>query len=163
MYSLDWPIRTERLLLRPFEDGDLEALHAIQSDVEVVRYLYEDVRSLNEVRPVLARKIASVSIAGEGDGISAAAVLRGTGELVADVSPGMCVEILPSQGSTHDQRSAHLTSEAHIRGVSPKQRHPTMPAAACLYSSLACPHDHPLKRSPGTFLHVGGPQHCPND
>lgn len=76
MYSPDWPMRTERLLLRPFEDGDLEALHAIQSDEEVVRYLYEDVRSLDEVRAVLARKIASVSVAGEGDGISAAAVLR---------------------------------------------------------------------------------------
>jgi RimJ/RimL family protein N-acetyltransferase len=85
-YMPAWPIQTERLLLRPFEDGDLQALYAMQSDDEVVRYLYHDPRSLDEVRTALARKIAAVSIAGEGDGVGAAAVLRDTGEVVADLS-----------------------------------------------------------------------------
>jgi RimJ/RimL family protein N-acetyltransferase len=82
----DWPMQTERLLLRPFAEGDLEALHEMQSDEGVVRYLYHDVRSVDEVRAVLARKIAGVTIAGEGDALSAAVVLRDTGQLVADVS-----------------------------------------------------------------------------
>ncbi len=81
-----WPIYTERLLLRPFDEGDLEALYAMQSDEEVVRYLYHDARSLAEVRSALARKIAAVAIEGEGDGLGVAAVLHETGELVADVS-----------------------------------------------------------------------------
>ena len=75
-YMPGWPIQTERLLLRPFEEGDLQALYAMQSDQEVVRYLYHDARSLDEVRTALARKIAAVSIAGEGDGVGAAAVKR---------------------------------------------------------------------------------------
>ncbi len=86
MFSPDWPLRTERLLLRPFEEGDLQALHTMQSDEEVVRYLYHDVRSLDEVRTSLARKMTSVSVNGEGDGVTAAVILRDTGELVADVS-----------------------------------------------------------------------------
>jgi RimJ/RimL family protein N-acetyltransferase len=58
----------------------------MQSDEEVVRYLYYDVRSLDEVRPALARKMAGMSVAGEGDGLAAAVVLRDTGELIADIS-----------------------------------------------------------------------------
>jgi RimJ/RimL family protein N-acetyltransferase len=85
-YTPVWPMQTERLLLRPFEEGDLRALHEMQSDEAVVRYLYHDTRSLDEVRAVLARKSAGVTVAGEGDGLSAAVVLRDTGELVADVS-----------------------------------------------------------------------------
>jgi RimJ/RimL family protein N-acetyltransferase len=85
-YAPIWPIYTERLLLRPFDEGDLDALYAMQSDEEVVRYLYHDARSLDEVRSALARKIAAVAIEGEGDGLGVAAVLHETGELVADIS-----------------------------------------------------------------------------
>jgi RimJ/RimL family protein N-acetyltransferase len=86
MYTPVWPMRTERLLLRPFEDGDLSPLYVMQSNEEVVRYLYQDVRSLDDVRTALARKIDSVAVATEGDGVSAAVVLRDTGELVADLT-----------------------------------------------------------------------------
>lgn len=81
-----WPMHTERLLLRPFQEDDLQALYEMQSDEAVVRYLYHDARSLDEVRPVLARKIAGVAVEREGDGLNAAVVLRDTGELVADIS-----------------------------------------------------------------------------
>lgn len=74
------------MLLRPFEEGDLRALHEMQSDADVVKYLYHDRRSLDEVRASLARKMASVAVTGEGDGVTAAAILRDTGELVADIS-----------------------------------------------------------------------------
>jgi RimJ/RimL family protein N-acetyltransferase len=96
-YKPIWPIHTERLLLRPFEDGDLHALFAMQSDEEVVRYLYHDVRTLDGVRDALARKIAAVEIAGEGDGVGAAAVLRESGEVVADLSL-WCVSEAHAQG-----------------------------------------------------------------
>lgn len=46
MYTVEAAIETERLLLRPFEPGDLDDLHAIRSLPEVVRYLYGEVRSL---------------------------------------------------------------------------------------------------------------------
>ena len=35
----DWPLETERPVLRPFEEGDLDALYAIQSDEYSVRCL----------------------------------------------------------------------------------------------------------------------------
>jgi RimJ/RimL family protein N-acetyltransferase len=86
LYTPAWPIYTERLLLRPFEGGDLQAIHEMQSDEEVVRYLYHDARTLDEVRTALARKIAAVGIAGEGDGVGVAVVLIETGAVVADLS-----------------------------------------------------------------------------
>jgi RimJ/RimL family protein N-acetyltransferase len=82
----DWPLRTDRLLLRPFEADDLEAMYAIQSDASVVRWLYDDVRTLDETRELLERKIAGSALRAEGDWLSAAVTRRDTGELVGDVS-----------------------------------------------------------------------------
>jgi RimJ/RimL family protein N-acetyltransferase len=81
-----WPLETERLGLRPFEAGDLDALHEIYSDAGVVRYLYEAEQSRDELVPALAKKRARTALGPEGDGLSAAVVLRETGELVGDVS-----------------------------------------------------------------------------
>ena len=39
MFTPDFPIQTERLLLRPFEAGDFDALFAIESRADVVRFL----------------------------------------------------------------------------------------------------------------------------
>jgi RimJ/RimL family protein N-acetyltransferase len=82
----DWPLRTDRLLLRPFEADDLDALHAIHSDEAVVRWLYNDPRTLNETRELLERKIAGAALHSEGDWLGAAMTLRDTGELVGDLS-----------------------------------------------------------------------------
>ena len=48
-----YPIRTDRLILRPFTPADLDALHAIQSLPEVSRYLYWEPRDAEQVRPLL--------------------------------------------------------------------------------------------------------------
>jgi RimJ/RimL family protein N-acetyltransferase len=80
-----FPIATERLDLRPFEPGDLDALVAIHGDPEVVRYLYFDVRDRDELRGVLGEKAQRTALEKEGDGLNLAAVLRATGELVGDV------------------------------------------------------------------------------
>ncbi len=86
MHEPAWPLETERLLLRPFEPRDLDALHAIHGDEENVRWLYNDARSLEETRELLELKVAGRSVRAEGEWLSAAAVLRATGELVGDVS-----------------------------------------------------------------------------
>ena len=41
----DWPIETERLTLRPFEEGDFEGFAAMQGDPECARCLYNESRS----------------------------------------------------------------------------------------------------------------------
>jgi RimJ/RimL family protein N-acetyltransferase len=81
-----WPLETERLLLRPFEPGDLSALDEIHSDDNNARWLYNAPRTREEVEELLQRKIAGASISAEGEWLSAAAVLRAGGELVCDVS-----------------------------------------------------------------------------
>ena len=82
----DWPLETERLVLRPFEDGDLEAMYAIQSDAESARWLYNEARSLDETKDLLAKKIAADRFRSEGDWLAAAVVARATGQFVGDVS-----------------------------------------------------------------------------
>ena len=86
MFAPNWPIETERLLLRPFEAGDLDALYEIHSHEGNARYLYNEARTREQVEELLERKRAGSTIGGEGQWLSAAAVLRGTGELVGDVS-----------------------------------------------------------------------------
>jgi len=83
---LRFPLQTERLLLRPFTDGDLEAVFAIQSGEDVTRYLYWGPRSLDEVRHQLKRLKAMTAIDGESDALRLAAVARESGELIGDVS-----------------------------------------------------------------------------
>jgi len=84
--SPDWPIETERLTLRPFVEDDFDALHAMQSDAEVHRYLYGEPKSPDESRDYLKRKIASSSWSAEGDWLGAAVIERATGTTVGDVS-----------------------------------------------------------------------------
>jgi RimJ/RimL family protein N-acetyltransferase len=84
--SPDWPLETNRLTLRPFVDGDFEAMHAMRSDPEVARYLYGETLSPEETRKLLEQKIAGASWAQEGDWLTAAAVERASGVTVGDVS-----------------------------------------------------------------------------
>lgn len=84
-FELGEPLETERLLLRPLRDDDFDALYAMRADVEVARYLYWEAQTEDEVRAMLARKIASTSVEKEGDVLAVAAELRATGEFVADL------------------------------------------------------------------------------
>jgi RimJ/RimL family protein N-acetyltransferase len=84
--SPNWPIETARLTLRPFVEEDFEALHAMRSSPEVVRYLYEEPTSAEQTREVLDRRIARTSWAKEGDWLAAAVVERASGVTVGDVA-----------------------------------------------------------------------------
>ena len=81
----DWPLETERLLLRPYMDEDLDGLHTMYSDAEVVRYLYHEPRTLEQTKELLGRKIAGSALAAEDDWLSAAAVTRDGGRVVGDI------------------------------------------------------------------------------
>jgi RimJ/RimL family protein N-acetyltransferase len=72
--------------LRPFVAGDFEAMHAMRSDAEVVRYLYGETSSPAETRSLLEAKMATSAWAREGDWLTAAAVERASGSTVGDVS-----------------------------------------------------------------------------
>jgi RimJ/RimL family protein N-acetyltransferase len=80
-----FPLETERLLLRGFEPGDFDALLAIYSRPDVVRWLYYETRGEDEVHKLLEDKIRSRSIEKEGDKLPMAVVLRETSEVVGDI------------------------------------------------------------------------------
>ena len=47
-------LEAERLVIRPFELDDAPALHEVVSQEEVMKYLPEDVMSIEEVRHVIS-------------------------------------------------------------------------------------------------------------
>ncbi|HYM52046.1 MAG TPA: GNAT family N-acetyltransferase [Candidatus Dormibacteraeota bacterium] len=81
-----FPLLTERLLLRPFSDDDLDALHAMQSRPEVTRYLYWEPQSRDESREMLERIRKMTAIDEESDALRLAAVLPDSGILIGDFS-----------------------------------------------------------------------------
>jgi RimJ/RimL family protein N-acetyltransferase len=81
-----WPLETERLVLRPFRAGDLAAMHRMQSDESIVRWLYNGVRDEQETKQLLDRKIAAAALTEEGQWLSCAITLRESGEVVGDLS-----------------------------------------------------------------------------
>jgi RimJ/RimL family protein N-acetyltransferase len=63
----DLPIRTERLVLRPFDAADLEPLLVIHSDPTAVRFVPYPPRDRAAVAAVLKRKVANTALRQEGD------------------------------------------------------------------------------------------------
>jgi len=117
-----WPLETERLVIRPYETGDLDALHAIHGDASVAQWLYNEPRSLDETRALLERKIAGAALVEEGDWLSGAATLRETRELVGDLAmclvsePHRCVEVGYIVGPARSgQGLATEAAEAFVR------------------------------------------------
>jgi RimJ/RimL family protein N-acetyltransferase len=86
MAKPDYPVRTERLLLRPFEPDDLDALHSWQSRPDVARFLYWEARSRDEAREALAKKMATTWPEDEGDVLALAVQRQDTGEVIGDVN-----------------------------------------------------------------------------
>ena len=79
----DWPIETERLVLRPYTEADFDAVHALYSDESVARWLYYGPSTREESRRKLARKMAGHTLT-EEQGLTAAVELR-DGTYVGDV------------------------------------------------------------------------------
>jgi RimJ/RimL family protein N-acetyltransferase len=81
-----FPIITERLILRPFTEDDLDAMHAYQSLPDVTRYLYWDPRDRAASAEALKRRISTPALEKEGDILVLAVLLRESGELVGEVN-----------------------------------------------------------------------------
>ncbi len=86
MLQPDFPLGTDRLLLRPFEDGDLDALHAMQSRKDVTRFLPWAPRSRTEVATVLSRLKTMTAIDGVSESLRLAGTLPHSGDVVGDFS-----------------------------------------------------------------------------
>ena len=62
-------LRTERLVLRPLNSGDLDDVHAYQKLKDVVRYLHWEVHDHEESAKHLKKRIAMNRLERDGDGI----------------------------------------------------------------------------------------------
>ncbi|TYC67320.1 GNAT family N-acetyltransferase [Stappia sp. BW2] len=65
-FEITAPVVTDRLVLRPLEAGDAQALHAYQSLPETARYHFWEPRSLDEIRTKLADWVEMNHLEGEG-------------------------------------------------------------------------------------------------
>jgi RimJ/RimL family protein N-acetyltransferase len=81
-----FPLSTDRLLLRPFSEGDLEAVYAIESRPDVMRYLYWEPRAREEARASLDRRVKMTSLDDEAAALRLAVVRRDSAELIGDLS-----------------------------------------------------------------------------
>jgi RimJ/RimL family protein N-acetyltransferase len=61
------PIRTARLVLRPFAAEDRDPLYTFHSDPGAVRYVPYPPRTRDQVAEVLQRKIANTTLRQDGD------------------------------------------------------------------------------------------------
>jgi RimJ/RimL family protein N-acetyltransferase len=87
MHPPDYPLRTDRLILRPYRADDLGAVYDIQSRPEVTRYLLFDVRTLDQVRVALEERIHAGQPGHDGDRmiLALAVVLPQTRAVIGDV------------------------------------------------------------------------------
>lgn len=79
------PLRTERLILRLFTSGDLEAVYDMQSRPEVARYLYWSPRDRNGAAESLREKLKCTSIEVEGDVLNLAVARARGGPVIGDM------------------------------------------------------------------------------
>ena len=85
MLKPDYPLRTSRLILRPYTIDDLDDLYDMQSRPEVTRYLLFDVRDRVQARKSLEDRIRTTVLDQEGSSLTLAVVLPETAAVIGDV------------------------------------------------------------------------------
>jgi RimJ/RimL family protein N-acetyltransferase len=80
-----YPVRTERLLLRPLTNGDVDALLAYRSRPDVCRYVPFDPMDRETISDRIAGMWATTALTDEGQALTLGVELARTGELVGDV------------------------------------------------------------------------------
>lgn len=83
--SPEYPIRTERLILRPIAADDAAAMHAYKSDPDAVRYVPYEPLSLADVEERIATTWSRTRLAEPGEALCLAVEERETGALLGDV------------------------------------------------------------------------------
>jgi len=80
------PIVTDRLLLRPFTRGDVDAVFAYRQLDTVARYLFDDPMSREACTESVQQRIGQVAFVAEGDRISLAVERRKDHAVLGEVS-----------------------------------------------------------------------------
>ncbi len=81
----DYPVRTERLLLRPLVPGDADALLAYRGRLDVSRYVPFEPMSRDDILERIAGQWSRTELTDEGQSLTLGAEIAGPGELAGDV------------------------------------------------------------------------------
>jgi RimJ/RimL family protein N-acetyltransferase len=81
-----YPIRTSRLLIRPWRESELATYHELRSDPRVARYLYDPPLTREQAATRLRSLVTTIE--SEGVWLNLALELAGDGAVVGDV--GLC-------------------------------------------------------------------------
>jgi RimJ/RimL family protein N-acetyltransferase len=74
-----YPIETERLRLRPFTRGDVDAVFAYRGREDVCRYLFDEPMSRQTCAEAIQQRIGQLSLEQDGDRIVLAVERKGNG------------------------------------------------------------------------------------
>lgn len=86
LYVPRYPIETERLRLRPFNRGDVDAVFAYRSLPKVAEFLFDEPMSHEEVAEAVRARAAQVAFSGEGDKILLGVERLSDNRLIGEVS-----------------------------------------------------------------------------
>lgn len=112
MLTPDYPIATERLLLRPYEPGDLDALHEMFGREDVCRYLPWPPMDLDQARAKVEQRLRQTRIDADGEALVLAAVETATGRYI-----GEFMLRLTNGESRQGEVGWSLHPDAHGRGL----------------------------------------------
>lgn len=82
----DYPLTTQRLRLRPFTRGDVDAVFSYRGREDVARYLFDQPLSRDECALAIQQRTTQLRLLGEGDRIILGAETLDAGVLVGEVS-----------------------------------------------------------------------------
>jgi RimJ/RimL family protein N-acetyltransferase len=85
-FAPDYPIRTERLALRPFRRGDVDAVYSYRSRPDVSEYLFDRPMTHEDCTEAVQTRAGQIAFSGEGDKILLAVERRDDARLIGEVS-----------------------------------------------------------------------------
>lgn len=85
-YRPTFPVETERLRLRPFTRGDVDAVYSYRSRADVTRYLFDAPMTREACAEAIAARVGQEFWADEGDKIFLAVERAGDSHLMGEVS-----------------------------------------------------------------------------
>ncbi|MDO8359426.1 MAG: GNAT family N-acetyltransferase [Devosia sp.] len=86
LFAPDYPIMTDRLRLRPFSRGDVDAVYSYRSRPDVSEFLFDQPMSHEECAEAVRIRAGQLAFSGEGDKIVLAVERRDDGRVIGEVS-----------------------------------------------------------------------------